>query len=120
MKWVMCCWQLITMIVSSRDQVAGSADSDFSVFWLRDSLALQRSFSLRVMRSYRPQLFREAFAASSARIRRASEIVRILSPWTGRIGGMVAVAMWRTFSRTGFHCGYSMLLVTVSSTADGD
>ena len=43
--------------VSSRDQVAGSADG-----------------------SYRPQLFYEAFAASSARIRCASEVVRILPP----------------------------------------
>jgi hypothetical protein len=28
----------------------------------------------------------------SARIRRAGEVVRILSPWTGRIGGKVAAA----------------------------
>jgi hypothetical protein len=64
--------------VSSRDQVAGSADGDFSVFWLRDSLALYRSFSLRVMRSYRPQLFHEVFVHVVRGRREISELLAVI------------------------------------------
>ncbi len=39
----------------------------------------------RVMRSYRPRLFRKGFAAADARIRR--QVVLTRSAWTGRMGG---------------------------------
>jgi len=39
----------------------------------------------RVMRSYRPRLFRKEFAAANARIRR--QVVLIRSAWTGQMGG---------------------------------
>ena len=63
------CWQVTTTTVSPPDQAA-AAVGDTSVP-LRDALALRE---VRVMKSYRPRLFREGIA--SAKIRR--EVIRVL------------------------------------------
>ena len=74
--------------MSSRDQVASCVLTvTFQFYGCGTALRCKK---FRVMKIHRPQLFREAFAASSARIR---EVFRILSLWTGRIGGKVAAVM---------------------------
>jgi hypothetical protein len=69
-NWVMCCWQLITTTEcppAIRLLVVLIVTFQFS-----GCGTVCRCKKFRVMRSHRPRLFREAFAASSARIRRAS------------------------------------------------
>lgn len=63
------CWQVTKTTESSPDQAAGGG-GDSSVP-LRDALALRE---VRVMKSYRPRLFREGIV--SAKIRR--EVIRVL------------------------------------------
>ena len=77
-KEVTGCWQAIRATAASPDQTEAAAGG--SSVWLRHALALHE---VRVMKSYRPRLFREGVAA--ARIRR--EVLRLLSPSTdGRRG----------------------------------
>jgi hypothetical protein len=101
-KWVMCCRQLVT--TTKYPPAIRLLVILMVPFQLSGCGTVWRGKKFRVIRSYRPQLSHEVIAASSARIRRASEVVRILSPWTGGIGGKVAAVMWRTFSWTKFHC----------------
>ena len=83
-KEVTGCWQAVrTTAASPSDQTEAAAGG--SSVWLRHALALHE---VRVMKSYRPRLFREGVTA--ARIRR--EVLCILSPSSdgrkGRAGNM--------------------------------
>jgi hypothetical protein len=89
-KWVMCCWQLITMIECPS---ASGLLVVLMVTFQFSGCGTVRRCKFRVMRS---TIIPRSVAASSARIRCASEVVRTLSPGTGRIGGKVAAVMWRT------------------------
>ena len=79
------CWQVTTTTVSPPDQAA-AAVGDTSVP-LRDALALRE---VRVMKSYRPRLFREGIA--SAKIRR--EVIRVLCHGRNSRGSEMMDIFW--------------------------